>query len=282
MPPGPLVFARALAGLSTFSGAWDTRRSMSRAVPAVLGGLGLLFCACSSGEPSPPSSQPEPAKIESAPAPPPEALEELAREEPLALHMRDHIGVTTQARDAVIRGQLADATGALTWLAQHREPKVAAAAQPFVEQVHQHAQRALDAADLPAAGEALGALAASCGDCHRAQGRGPKPEPSGFEDLDGELTVQNHMHGYLWATDTLWNALIADAALWDTGVATMASLTPPSRPRKLAAGFAQITAWSKSAASAKTSAERAHAYGQLIASCGTCHVANAVDPGRNP
>jgi len=253
---------------------------MSRATYAVLAGLGLLLCACSPGEREAPKV--EQALAPAPPAPPAGALQELAREEPLALHMRDHIGITTQARDAIIRGKLVDANGALTWLAQHREPKVTAAAQPFLEQVHRHAQRALDAADLHAAGEALGALAATCGDCHRAQGGGPKPEPSGLEDLDGELTIQTHMRGYLWATDTLWNALIADATLWDTGVATLASLTPPTRPRKLAGGFAQITAWSKSAASAKTSAERAQAYGQLIAICGTCHVDNAVVPGRAP
>jgi cytochrome c553 len=253
---------------------------MSRAFQAVLVGTGLLLCACSSNEPSAPSAQREAPKA--APVPPSGVPEQPASEESLALHMRDHLGITTQARDAIIRGQLVEATGPLTWLAQHREPKAAASAHPFLEHVHQHAQRALDAPDLPNAAAALAGLAAACGDCHRAHGRGPKPEPSGFEDLDGELTVENHMHGYLWATETLWNALIADPALWKTGVATMATLKPPARPRRLAAGFTQISSWAEGAASADTSAERAQAYGLLIAICGTCHIANAVVPGRTP
>ena len=254
---------------------------MSRATQAVLGGLGLLLLwACSSGESSPPGAPQQAPEVEPTqpPAPPPEVLAELKREEPLALHMRDHVGIATQARDAIIRGQLAGATGALTWLAQHHEPKEDPAARPFLERVQQSAQRGLDAADLRAAGEATGALAAACGDCHRAQGRGPKLEPSGFEDLDEPITLETHMHGYLYATDALWNALIADAALWETGVATLATLKPPAAPRKLARGFAEIPAWAKRAAGAKTSAERAQVYGELIAHCGTCHVANAVVP----
>lgn len=249
---------------------------MVRATVMMLGCLAGVLMACSSSEPS---ASREPAA--EAPAPPPVATPEPpALEEPLALHMRDRIGIATQARDAIIRGQLADATGALTWLAQHRDPKAIAAAQPFLERVHQQAQSALDAPDLRNAGEAVGALAAACGDCHRAHNRGPAIEPSGFEDLDTKLTVETHMHAYLWATDTLWNALIADAALWDAGVTTLASPETPAGPPKLARGFAEIRAWANGAGSAKSSAERASAYGKLIALCGACHSANSVVPGR--
>jgi hypothetical protein len=250
---------------------------MSRATHAVLCSMALLLGACSSSEPSPsPEARQEPPAAEPPPEPaPPEPPEPQA----LALHMRDRIGIATQARDAIIRGQLVEATGALTWLAQHRDPKALASAQPFLERVHRHAQDALDAPNLGAAAGAVGSLAASCGDCHRAHARGPSLEPSGFEDLGTELTVETHMHAYLWATDTLWNALIADAALWDAGVSALATSKAPSRPRKLASGFAEIRAWSKEAASAKSSEERASAYGKLIALCGSCHIASAVVPG---
>jgi cytochrome c553 len=207
-------------------------------------------------------------------------LEELARPEPLALHMRDHVGLATQARDAIIRGQLVDATGALTWLAQHRELKPEVTAGPFLERIREHAQRALDASELRGAAESLGALAASCGDCHRASGRGPRVEPSGLEELNEELTVETHMHGYLWATETLWQGLIGDSALWQTGVQTLATLEAPAKPRKLAGGFAAIAAWGKRASELRSSAERGQAYGELIATCGSCHIANGIAPGR--
>lgn len=204
-------------------------------------------------------------------APPPAEL--------LTLHMRDRVGIATQARDAVIRGQLTDAAGSLTWLAQHRQPTAPANARPFVQRLQQHAQRAIDSSDLTSAGEAIGLLAATCGECHAAEKRGPKVEPAGFENLEDALTVTNHMHGYLWATDTLWNALIADAALWETGVTTLATLTPPAKPRNLVPGFAAIQAWAKNAGAATTPAARGQAYGQLIATCGGCHQANGIVPG---
>jgi hypothetical protein len=254
---------------------------MSSATNAVLCSMAmaLLLGACSSSAPTP-SPEPVAEPAAAAPTPEPAPPEPPALEEPLAVHMRDRIGIATQARDAIIRGQLVDATGALTWLAQHRDPKALASAQPFLERVHRHAQDALDAPNLRAAAEAVGAVAASCGDCHRAHARGPSVEPSGFEELGTELTVETHMHAYLWATDTLWNALIADATLWDAGVSALASSKAPSTPRKLAGGFAEIRAWSKDASSAKSSAERASAYGKLIAICGTCHIESAVVPGR--
>lgn len=263
-----------------------TRQGMSRALRFTFVCLLALVSSCASpesdgkqaaAEPVPPAAA---TPAHAAPSAPPEALEELARPEPLALHMRDHLAFTTQARDAVIRGQLIDATGALTWLAQHRDNEAEADAAPFLDRIRGHAQGALDAKDLRGAAEALGAVAASCGDCHRATGRGPKLEPSGLEELGEALTVETHMHGYLWATDTLWNALIGDAAIWQTGIEALASLKPPAKPRKLASGFAAIAAWAKSAGNAQSSAERGRAYGELIATCGGCHVANAVNPGR--
>ena len=195
--------------------------------------------------------------------------------------MRDHQNQLTQARDALIRGQLVDATGALTWLAQHREPKASALARPFLERLHQHAQRALDSGDLRSASEAVGALAATCGECHAARGGGPKLEPSGFENLDEELTVATHMRGYFWASEALWNALVANRdELWTTGVATLSALEPPTRPRKLAPGFAAVQAWAKSAPTPANAAERGSAYGRLIVTCAKCHVEQGVDPGR--
>jgi len=195
--------------------------------------------------------------------------------------MDDHLGTLTQARDALIRGQLADATGALTWLAMHREPNALAAARPLLGQMQAHAQRAIDTSDLKVAAQELGGVAASCGQCHAAMGKGPKPEPSGFEQLDDELTVATHMHGYLWATETLWNALVADAGLWDPGVAALATLEPPTEPSKLAPGFSAIRAWASAAKTLTTPKDRAQAYGELLASCGGCHVREGIDPGRS-
>jgi mono/diheme cytochrome c family protein len=195
--------------------------------------------------------------------------------------MRDHLNLLTQARDALIRGQLVDATGALTWLAQHREPKASASARPFLDRLHQHAQGALDSADLRGASQAVGALAATCGDCHAARGGGPKLEPSGLENIDEELTVATHMRAYFWVSETLWNALVADnSELWKTGVATLTALKPPARPRKLGLDFGAIQAWAKAAPTSADSAALGSAYGRLIEACATCHVEHGVEPGR--
>jgi cytochrome c553 len=198
--------------------------------------------------------------------------------EDLAIHMRDHLNFVTQARDALIRGRLADAAGALTWLAQHREPTGLAPAQPFLDRLQQHARRGVDSGDLASAADAVGALATTCGECHEVFKGGPKLDPSGLEDLNATLTVESHMHGYLWATETLWNALVVDPALWETGVDALATLTPPTKPRELAAGFAAVRAWAQNAKSAKTFVQRGQAYGQLVATCGNCHQAHGVDP----
>lgn len=226
--------------------------------------------------PRPSTKTQAPPAAAPVPAPP-------AEPEALAIHMRDHVDLATQARDALIRGQREAAEGALTFIAQHREPNASPDTAPFHARLSDSAKRAIDAADLPAAAKAVAELGAACGDCHARTGHGPRPEPSGFEDLDQELTVASHMHGYLWASDRLWDALLsADDALWQVGVSTLAALTPPSRPKKLRAGFAAIRAWAKDAASRASSEARAAAYGTLVSTCAACHLTEGVDPGANP
>lgn len=236
-----------------------------------------VACGCSPApkENKPATSPPAPALVEETPT-----AQESA--ESLPIHMRDHLNFVTQARDAVIRGRLTDATGSLTWLAHHNEPSGLTHAQPFLDRLQQHARRGLDSSDLGGAGDAIGMIATTCGECHEVFRGGPKPAPSGFEDLNDALTVETHMHGYLWATETLWNALVADPALWKTGVSTLATLTPPSKPPALAGGFAAIRTWAQTATDAPTFVQRGQAYGRLIATCGACHQAQGVDPADAP
>jgi cytochrome c553 len=242
--------------------------------------IGTVLGACACGNAFEDDTRSAPAAAPTTPAP--KLVEETPKAqesaEDLAVHMRDHLGMLTQARDALIRGRLTDAAGALTWLAQHREPTGLAHAQPFLDRLQQHARRGVDSADLTSGADAIGAIATTCGECHEVFKGGPKLEPSGFEDLNASLTVETHMHGYLWATETLWNALVVDPALWTTGVDALATLTPPTKPADLVAGFAAIRAWSQTAKEATTFVQRGQAYGRLVATCGSCHQTHGVDP----
>lgn len=241
--------------------------------------LGTMLGACACGIACRDEPRAAPA---AAPTPPPKLSEATPKAhesaEDLAIHMRDHLNFVTQARDALIRGRLPDAAGALTWLAHHREPTGLAHAQPFLDRLQQHARRAVESGDIPSAADAVGMIATTCGECHEVFKGRPELEPSGLEDLNASLTVETHMHGYLWATETLWNALVVDPALWKTGVDALASLTPPSKPAEFVPGFAAVAAWARTAKDAKTYVQRGQAYGRLVATCGSCHQAHGVDP----
>ena len=115
--------------------------------------------------------------------------------------------------------------------------------------------------------------------------QGPRPEPSGFDELTKEdLRARMHRHG--WAMERMWDGLIGP---WDASYQVGAEVIADAQldleqkeGKALASGLAEVRALGRQAATLQRDGERALAYGDLIVTCAKCHKAQGIELGGDP
>jgi mono/diheme cytochrome c family protein len=205
--------------------------------------------------------------------------------------MKDHFDQASQARDAVVRGQLALAEAPLTWLGQHGFAKdLPADWRPHIDRMQQAAVEATKLSTLAAAAAGVSAMASECGACHQALSRGPELEPTGLESddstkpLSAQAALQHRMDEQLWGIERMWEGLVipSDHA-WREGAKSLGELKAhPLVAAKLRARLERVRSLGVEASAASNAELRARSYARILAECGSCHAESGVDPGATP
>lgn len=210
---------------------------------------------------------------------PAEAPPEIPPPTPAQALMHGHYRRATEAREALIRGDVETARTHMQWLATHREGgALPEALQPRLTAMQTDAAAFGEATTLTEAGQALARTSVRCGECHAASGGGfhaalpPLPE--------GETTAA-HMERHRWAAERMWEGLVtADAEQFHAGTDALREAAlhendlpsseeqPPERVAALATHVHEIAAES---AQVQDWAARADLYGRYLATCAACH-----------
>lgn len=138
---------------------------------------------------------------------------------PPAFDPQDHFGGVFEARDAVIRGDLAALPEAGRSIDATLPAKLPEAAQAAVDKIHSAAGFLVVAEDVDEGADAVVELGLACGDCHRAMGR----SFDAAKLVDGLEAPGSHAE----AAEFGWAALVAgDAAQLEQALARLAELEP--------------------------------------------------------
>ena len=200
-------------------------------------------------------------------------------------HMQATFWMAIIARDALIDGDLAAARSVAHELAVHDyETAFPESWKHWVSEMQKHALELATAADEKEAGQAIGALAVSCGNCHYDQKGGFKlgaTEPMPW--TDPPETIDARMERHAVGIEQMWFGLIAPSdEAWRAGTITLtrAPLEPPQDDegpvdRSVDTQFERLRYFAKQARIAPTYAERARLYGEAITTCAHCHGATS-------
>jgi len=218
-------------------------------------------------------ARPATATLSSAPAvgpQPPRSLKE---------RMQGHSAYGNAARDAVARADLEVARAAAKKLAELRpEAGLAPALSKDLDAMNVAAARVVKADNVREASRRLAELASTCGDCHATLG-GPSSvvtEPP-HDDLDATVP---RMRRHEWAVARMWTGLIDPSDLaWRAGARVLADaplepeqLTPGTTPApEISVLATTVHELAASAAATKATVDRTATYGEILATCASCH-----------
>jgi len=197
--------------------------------------------------------------------------------------MRDHAVLGVKMRDAVARGDVAAANRAAQAMAAL--PSVGdlgSAQRARLEAIGVNARRASDAVDIRSAAAGLAEVAEACGECHATFG-GPGVVTVA---MPGEAPgVAARMGRHQWALARMWAGLVGPSDdAWLRGASAL--MDAPMEPVSLTAGRAPVPAIGElskavhqlgAKAATLPRAARADAYGELMATCGSCHTSLGVE-----
>jgi cytochrome c553 len=193
--------------------------------------------------------------------------------------MRHHFGQVYVIHEAIIRGDLPAVREPASELARLPPPPgLPADAAPFVGEIRQAADAAVEARTLPAAAAATASMLRRCGDCHRAVVVPVIVVTPSVQDVGG---IVGHMLDHQRAADDLLQGLVVPSpSLWRQGAERLFAapvLEPgklPDDPKwtaELRKMETRIRAIAQEAESdAETDARTAH-YAQLLVMCAECH-----------
>lgn len=247
---------------------------MTRTRTVILVGLGLVAAAsgCRDRASSRKSAPPPPIAIDAgAPRPIDAALTVRA-------HMDEHFGAIVQVEQAVMRGQLAEAQDAATYLSQHTEAGGLVGADPFVAAVRAAAHDVATAPDLTRAAAHAGTLGLQCVRCHIARSAIVSFGWEAMPPDDG--SIEARMRRHQWGSARMWEGLIGPSdELWREGAGLIAgndldALAAAAAPNAVGVKelVAQVRALAQQATAVTTAEDRAPLYGQLLVACAGCHL----------
>ena len=213
--------------------------------------------------------------------PPPTAAQSL---------MHGHYQRASEAREALIRGDIEAAREDMQWLATHEEgDSLPAALQPRLTTMQTEAATFAEATTLTEAGQALARTLVRCGECHEASDGGfhvalpPVPE--------GDSTAV-HMQRHRWAATRMWEGLVTgdvDQYTAGTDVLRESALHEDDMPGAEGETGERVTALAqhvhdlgREAGEAEDMGERASVYGRYLATCAACHRLLGAGPATPP
>jgi cytochrome c556 len=210
-------------------------------------------------------------------------LPSLAQQEHESATMAEHFGQTLEIQQAVIEGDLETARAAAKWMAEHKDvEEFPAGSEISLEWMNKAAETVVGATDLGGAAAAVAEMGYACGACHSHLEEG-----STLIMSEPEAEDPGHMKGHDWAVVRLWEGLVGPSdEAWMAGSSVLAEV--PLRPTSLpeahpsAQDAAELTAKISSleeqvhllgvkAGQIEDAKKRAHAYGELLATCADCH-----------
>lgn len=203
---------------------------------------------------------------------------------PVASEMHERFGLLTQARDHVIRGDLAAAKAAGAELAAVEAPRrLPRAWRTWIKQMDAQATSIAEAPDLLNAALMVGQAGATCGGCHTDNRGGPSLE--GADGIPAQAWQPGmNMPLHKWAVDWMWLGLVAqDTDAWRRGAEELDSqpltyrfegAAPPGHKPQLE----QLVYVVAEKALDAPVTERGALMGQLLATCAECHVQNRPAP----
>jgi cytochrome c556 len=187
--------------------------------------------------------------------------------------MREHASEALDMRSAVIAGRFDQLHRSAAIMASDAwSPHLRPEYLPQVTAVRASASAALDARSMAEAGAALGHLGEACASCHRDKG-GP-PQLTAIETLPRGV---GSMAAHVAAERALWEGLFTpSSASWKRGAETLAAAPELASDVEDVAQLAQQVR--DLARQAAAGAPRGDVYGNIMATCATCHRRLDVQP----
>lgn len=187
-----------------------------------------------------------------------------------------HFSDADELRDALIDGDLRAARKhaeriATTPVDRDRDPTWRAR----VEAMQLRAKKMSGSRDIVYVSQSAGSLFAACASCHRERGAA-RPRPNGEPPPEVD-PASGHMMGHLWATERLYDGLIAaDDEVWELGARALEDdpLLPREWLRRAAAPEVERLArrvHNLRAFEARSDEQRGRILGTLLAACAGCH-----------
>jgi hypothetical protein len=245
--------------------------------------LAALLCAlsvgCGGGSTESPAAETAPK-----PAAEPARPRDFRSKPTPAQHMQANFWVAVELRDAVVDGDLDKARQLGTWLAgQDLRGTLPAQWAPWVKDMQASGAEVAAAPDLESAAQAVGSLGVSCGGCHWNFGVSGPTAPGDGEDQgfapEGPEDLTTRMLRHQWAADELWYGLtIPSDEAWKAGAHVLieSPFAPPEQndqpiSPELARGIETMREFGTMARHTDVMSDRARVYGNLLASCASCH-----------
>lgn len=257
--------------------------------------LALSLClvtvfASTAGCDDPPPVDPTPSEPAEPPVVDEPEIADLPEPTPPQRLMHGHYRRASEAREALIRGDVEAARVEMQWLATHHEgDALPENLQPRLTAMQTDAAAFAEATTLTEAGQALSRTLVRCGECHQASGGGfhvaLPPIPEGD-------TVVAHMQRHRWSAERMWEGLVtADVEQFNAGTEALREVPlhehalpaseeqPPERVSALATHVHELGAEARDAADWPA---RANLYGRYLATCAACHRLLETGPDAPP
>lgn len=239
--------------------------------PLILMAATVGFGPCATEKPP----QPMPDTVRTAPAQPSAAALPHRKQQTLTVtaRMKEHFAQGDTLRRALIAGNLPAAKSAANWLASDEwTPNLRAAWKPHLAAIQSTAKVVNEADGSRAAALAFGDLANACASCHTAVG-GPKLAP----DADFPKDSASAMSRHAWAVDRMWWGLFTPSdAAWLSGAEALSGAPLVASDVPDVDAMAQSTYAIAQRARSVDKALRGRAFGELLATCGSCHERSGV------
>jgi mono/diheme cytochrome c family protein len=187
-------------------------------------------------------------------------------------------------QSAIVGGRLAHAREMASWLASHDMQLTLK--QPRERELEYAATTVANAKDLPSAAAGVGRLGRACGSCHQAHGANASAMFVAMKIPDDDATIEAQMARHAWASRRLWEGVIAPSEVaWTDGARIMATTTidlartTNAKPNVEVVELAErLRGVATTAITAADHDARASLYGEMLATCASCHAITRSNP----
>jgi len=188
------------------------------------------------------------------------------------MHMHENFGMVRAIEHLLVRGKLEEAKQLARAISEAPDEPGATAWAAQAARVRDRAAAVASASSLDGAIHGVARLGAECAACHVASGATPDLVDAPHPPADCN-DVASRMTRHRWATDHMWEALIASSDEdWKAGLDVLAATPlPASELGKDREPFARKLQRTAETARGARSQDRARVYGDLLAICAACH-----------